>query len=228
MEITLKLEVSERLHTLAERFAALAERYLDGQYPSTIPLEASVPSGEMYVKSAEIPPESAEPAEAVNPPTEDGPEQSSEPETTVAAPESAPKRGRGRPPKKHENLAPAGAIPSPAGNPAPEPEKSPQDETSCDAVADIPEPVEPEKAPEKPAAPAAAPAEKADDPYHGMTLMQATQALLSEIADRGIDLSEANARIRKECEARGLPYGSGACLMKATDYDFTRKIAFGE
>jgi len=225
MEITLKLEVSERLHTLAERFAALAERYLDVTWPSAEPTDASVSIGEMHVKSAEIPLESAEPAGVVNPPAEDGPEQPAEPEaaaeSSAAVQESAPKRGRGRPPKKRENLAATGTIPAPTGNQAPEPEKSPQDEASCGAMADIPAP--------SAAVPVAdpAPAEKSDDPYHGMTLMQAVSALMAEVHDTGIELADANARVRKECEARGLPYNSAACLMKELGYDATRKIALG-
>lgn len=223
MDIRVTLDISERAHAA---LVGIAEAFRDMVARGGYLRDECAEDAQTHAQNAE---------NATEPKTEDEPEpaeQESGTDAIAAAPEpaleSAPKRGRGRPPKKRESLAPEGAISSPAGNQALEPEKSPQEETSCDAVADIPAPVEPEKAPEKPAAPAAAPAEKADDPYHGMTLMQATQALLSEIADRGIGLGEANARIRKECEARGLPYGSGACLMKATDYDFTRKIAFGE
>lgn len=189
-----------------------------GEIISTADVQAYPPIHRRLVGAAPVP-ESEQPAE-----------QETAVEAPASAPEPAPKRGRGRPPKKRENLAPADAISPPAGNRAPESEKSPQDKTSCEVVADNPAPAEPEKAPGEPAAPAAVPAvpaEKSDDPYHGMTLMQAVSALMAEVHDSGIELADANARVRKECEARGLPYNSAACLMKDLGYDATRKIALG-
>lgn len=218
MDVRITLDLSERAHAA---LVGIAEAFRDMVVRGGYLRDECVDDAQAHAQNAE-------PVQ-VEPQTEDEPERPAEQEMAaeapVAAPEPAPKRGRGRPPKKRENLAPRDAIPAPAGNP--EAEKSPQDETSCEAVADNPAPAEPEKAPEEPAAPAAAPVEKSDDPYHGMTLMQAVSALMAEVRDSGIELADANARVRKECEARGLPYNSAACLMKDLGYEATRKIALG-
>lgn len=229
MDVKVILDLSERAHAalvgIAEAFRGMVVR--GGYLRDECYRKVRETPHEKCAEDAQAP--AAEPVQAELQ-TEDEPEQPVEQETAVetpaAAPEPAPKRGRGRPPKKRENLAPTEAISSPAGNRASEAEKSPQDEASCEAVADTPAPAEPEKAPEEHAAPAAAPAEKSD-PYHGMTLMQAVSALMAEVHDTGIELADANARVRKGCEARGLPYNSAACLMKDLGYDATRKIALG-
>jgi len=234
MDIKITLDLSERAHAalvgIAEAFRDMVVRggYLHDECEYRKMRET------LSEKCAEDAQEHAQIAQivepVVEPQTDDEPEQPAEQEApadvTVAAPEPAPKRGRGRPPKKRENLAPVDAISAPVDNRAPEPEKSSQDETSCDAAADTHAPVEPEKVPGEPAVPAAAPT-TAEDPYHGMTLMQAVSALMAEVHDTGVELADANARVRKECEARGLPYNSAACLMKDMGYDATRKIALG-
>lgn len=97
----------------------------------------------------------------------------------------------------------------PASNLPPEPQNDAQAQASCES--------EPEKA--KPAD---------GDPYHGMTLLRAVQNLLDEIAQKGLELADVNARVRKECESRGLAYTSAACLMKAIGYDEARRIALGD
>lgn len=238
MEITLKLEVSERLHAIAERFAALAERYLDGQFPSTIPVEESVCLGETPVKSAEIPLESAEPAEAVNPPTEDKSDAqaqtSCEPEPVSDAPADEspaereldrPKSRRGRPrkaakaePTETTEIAPQEHEPVEAVNHPTEDVSDAQAQTSC-----TPEPVS-----EQAAEPVTDTPDEQADPYNGMTLLGAVQSLLDEVRDKGLELADVNARVRKECSARSLPFSSAACLMKAVGYAQARKIVLGE
>lgn len=232
MEIKVTLDVSERAHAalvgIAEAFRDMVVRggYLREECDYRKMREV------LHEKCAEDAQPHAQIVEpVVEPQIDDEPEQPAEQEAvadvTVVAPEPAPKRGRGRPPKKRENLVPVSAISAPTDKTAPEPEKSQQGETSCDAVADTPAPAEPEKVTEEPAAPTTAPAEKSEDPYHGMTLMQAVSALMAEVHDTGVELADANARVRKECEARGLAYNSAACLMKELGYDATRKIALG-
>lgn len=242
MEITLKLEVSERLHAIAERFAALAERYLDGNFPSaTPPLEESVCLGETPVKSAEISLESAEPAEAVNPPTEDGNDEqaqtSCEPTPVSDAPADdspegqepdRPKSRRGRPrkaakaePTETAEIAPQESESVEAVNPPTEDANDAQAQTSCVPGA-VSEPVE------QPAEAAMDAPDAQADPYNGMTLLRAVQSLLEEVREKGLDLADVNARVRKECSARSLPFSSAACLMKAVGYTQARQIVLGE
>lgn len=143
-----------------------------------------------------------------------------------AEPAEAPKPKRGRPRKaeavqKDAQAAPESAEIVEADNPAPETESTPQVQTSCESVA-VPEPqAEPVAAP----APASKPS---GDSYGGMPLLQAVQAMLDEVAQRGIELADVNARVRQAATERGLPYTSAACLMKAIGYDETRKIVLGE
>ena len=159
---------------------------------------------------------SCEPAaEIPEPPMEvAAPEPEPEPEPVEAEPEAPkPKKSRKKStpadePQKAAPEASQNVEELPVGNLPPEPQNDAQAQASCES--------EPEKA--KPAD---------DDPYHGMTLLQAVQSLLDEIAQKGLELADVNARVRKECESRGLAYTSAACLMKAIGYDETRKIALG-
>ena len=61
-----------------------------------------------------------------------------------------------------------------------------------------------------------------------MTLLGAVQSLLDEVREKGLELADVNARVRKECSARSLPFSSAACLMKAVGYAQARKIVLGE
>lgn len=247
MEIILKLEVSERLHTIAERFAALVERYLDGQFPSTIPPEESLCLGETSVKSAEIPIDSAEPVGEVNPPAEeanDAQAQTScvpdpdplgivgEEVVPVEQEPDRPKSRRGRPrkaaakaePTEIAEIAPQESEPTETVDPTSEDKSDAQTQASC-----TPEPVS-EQTVEQPveAIPDAPDADAQADPYNGMTLLGAVQSLLDEVREKGLELADVNARVRKECSARSLPFSSAACLMKAVGYAQARKVVFGE
>lgn len=255
MEITLKLEVSERLHAIAERFAALAERYLDGNAASAVPSDEPLSGdaypwirpGEAHAESAEIPLESVEPADAVNPPTEDKSDAqaqtSCEPEPVSDAPADdspaeqepdRPKSRRGRPrkaakaePTETTEIAPQEPEAVEAVNPPTEDASDAQAQTSC-----TPEPVSEPAGQTAVAASSTdapdAPADAQDDPYNGMTLLGAVQNLLDEVREKGLELADVNARVRKECSARSLPFSSAACLMKAVGYTQARKIVLGE
>lgn len=245
MEITLKLEVSERLRAIAERFAALAERYLDGQFPSTIPPEdLSVCLGETSVKSAEVPLESAEPVVAVNPPTEETNDAQAQ---TSCAPDpdplgivgeevvpeaDRPKSRRGRSRKTTAKAEPTETAEIASQEPEPAESVNPPTEDKSDAQAQTP--CTPAPVSEQPVAqtveavPYAPDADAQADPYNGMTLLGAVQSLLDEVRDKGLELADVNARVRKECSARSLPFSSAACLMKAVGYAQARKIVFGE
>lgn len=155
-----------------------------------------------------------------------------------AEPAEAPKPKRGRPRKadavqKDAQTATENAEAIEADNSTPESESAPHGQTSRESTA-VPEPqaeAKPEPKAEPKAEPVAAPApasKPSGDSYGGMPLLQAVQALLDEVAQRGIELADVNARVRQAATERSLPYTSAACLMKAIGYDETRKIVLGE
>ena len=100
------------------------------------------------------------------------------------------------------------------------PEPAPESEAPITQPA--PEPVQAEPtAPQEPA--------KSDgDPMAGMTVVEAMQALVSEIQQKGVDMAAVNGRVRAKANELGLAYSSAACLIKAIGYVETRKIALGE
>jgi hypothetical protein len=69
---------------------------------------------------------------------------------------------------------------------------------------------------------------EADDPMAGMTVVEAMNALVSEIQSKGIDMAVVNSRVRAKAGELGLVYSSAACLIKAIGYVETRKVALGE
>ena len=149
-------------------------------------------------------------------------------------PVEAPKPKRGRPRKadavqKDAQAAPESTETVEAANSTPGPESAPQVQTSCEPVAASEPQAEAKTEPKAEPVAAPAPAPKpSGDSYGGMPLLQAVQALLDEVAQRGIELADVNARVRQAAAERGLPYTSAACLMKAIGYDETRKIVLGE
>lgn len=191
--------------------AEIAAKKRDAEAETAQPCEQSAePQSDAQAQSSREPA-----AEIPEPPVEVAatePGSASEPvEAEPEAPKSKKSRKKSAPadePKKAAPEAPQSVEEPPAGNLPPEPQSDAQVQSSRES--------EPEKA--KPAD---------DDPYHGMTLLQAVQSLLDEIAQKGLELADVNARVRKECESRGLAYTSAACLMKAIGYDETRRIALG-
>jgi outer membrane biosynthesis protein TonB len=130
----------------------------------------------------------------------------------------------------------------PANNdaPAPEPEpvaEKPKKKTAKKKPVEAPEPApEPEApvtqpTPEPVVTAPTAPQEAAKsdgDPMAGMTVVDAVQALVSEIQDKGIDMASVNARVRAKANEIGLTYASAACLIKAIGYVEARRVALGE
>ncbi len=86
---------------------------------------------------------------------------------------------------------------------------------------------EPEPAPTAPTAPQEV-AKSDGDPMAGMTVVDAVQALVNEIQDKGIDMASVNARVRAKANEIGLTYASAACLIKAIGYVEARRVALGE
>lgn len=127
----------------------------------------------------------------------------------VKAPEK--KSAKKRAPKKAENLpADAPAEPVPVNTQA-EPENAPETKSE--------QPAEAEHTPSEPSA---------DDPMEGMTIMQASQAILDEISDRGLEMADVNARVRSRAAEAGIAYSSITCLVKAIGYREARRVALNE
>ena len=231
MEIKVTIGISERTFAAVSLLAG-AMQSLAYAYGSRSDMSCGA---EIAAKKRDAEAETAQPCEQSAEPQSDAQAQSScepaaeipEPPVEVAAtePEPAqepvevepeapkPKKSRKKSAPVDESQKAAPEAPQsveepPAGNLPSEPQSDAQAQSSCES--------EPEKA--KPAD---------DDPYHGMTLLQAVQNLLDEIAQKGLELADVNARVRKECESRGLAYTSAACLMKAIGYDETRRVAMG-
>jgi outer membrane biosynthesis protein TonB len=131
-------------------------------------------------------------------------------------------------------------VHEPANNdaPAPEPEpvaEKPKKKTAKKKPVDAPTPApEPELVvipPETETAPTEAatqPQQPEGDPMAGMTVVEAMQALVSEIQQKGVDMAAVNGRVRAKANELGLTYSSAACLIKAIGYVETRKVALGE
>lgn len=90
-----------------------------------------------------------------------------------------------------------------------------------------PKPAEPSPEPEKPQD-GIDEAKSGDDPMQGMSIMQAVKVITDELCQRGIDLADANARVRLRANELGLNYGSFTCLVKAVGYVEARRVALGE
>lgn len=116
----------------------------------------------------------------------------------------------------------------------PVPEK-PKKKKAQKKPVEAPEPAQEPEAPviqpvPEPAATAPQEAAKSDDgdPMAGMTVVEAMQALVSEIQQKGVDMAAVNGRVRAKANELGLAYSSAACLIKAIGYVETRKVALGE
>ena len=123
---------------------------------------------------------------------------------------------------------------APAVEPAPEkPKKKKAQKKPVEAPEPAPEPEAPvtQPAPEPARTDTAASQEAAKsdgDPMAGMTVVDAVQALVSEIQEKGIDMASVNARVRAKANEIGLTYASAACLIKAVGYVEARRVALGE
>jgi outer membrane biosynthesis protein TonB len=123
---------------------------------------------------------------------------------------------------------------APAVEPIPEkPKKKKAQKKPVEASEPAPEPEAPvtQPAPEPVATAPTAPQEPAKsdgDPMAGMTVVEAMQALVSEIQQKGVDMAAVNGRVRAKANELGLTYSSAACLIKAIGYVETRKVALGE
>lgn len=72
------------------------------------------------------------------------------------------------------------------------------------------------------------PAKTEDDGMAGMNLMEAARQLIEDIQDAGVEMADANARVRAKANELGLSFGSITCLIKAIGYAEAKKVAFGK
>lgn len=72
------------------------------------------------------------------------------------------------------------------------------------------------------------PSKAEDDGMAGMNLMEAARKLIEDIQDAGIEMADANARVRAKADELGLNFGSVTCLIKAIGYIEARKVALGK
>ena len=163
------------------------------------PTEGEKPQKKACAKAQKIAPERV--AQEVTPePTE------VTPEPTEVTPEKAPEPTEVTPEPTEVTPEPTEVTPEPTGV-TPEPTEV------------TPEPTEPEKAQE---------AVKNEDPMKGMNLMQAVKAITDELRARGVEMADANARVRRRANELGLSYSSFTCLVKAIGYTEARRVVLGE
>jgi hypothetical protein len=72
------------------------------------------------------------------------------------------------------------------------------------------------------------PAKATDDGMAGMNLMEAAKQLIEDIQDAGVEMADANARVRAKANELGLNFGSITCLIKAIGYIEAKKVAIGK
>lgn len=214
MDLRITLDISERFEAVLNAFASTIQ---------SVSIQAApAPLSEQLVYSVEIPtaqpaqtaPESAAEAEpvAIPPEPEAAPTETVQPQETAIAEapanddapiaEPAPEKSKKKKASKKpvEATEPAPEPEAPVTQPAPEPAPTaPQETTKSDS-----------------------------DPMAGMTVVDAVQALVSEIQDKGIDMASVNARVRAKANEIGLTYASAACLIKAIGYVEARRVALGE
>ncbi|MEE1209555.1 MAG: hypothetical protein U0K60_05890 [Parafannyhessea umbonata] len=212
---------------ITERFAA-ALNALASTIQSVSIQTAPAPISEPFVYSVEIP--NAQPAQ----PAQTAPESAAEAEPVVIPPEPEASPTETVQPQETAIAETPANDDTPIAEPAPEkPKKKKASKKPVEAPEPASEPEAPVIQPTPEPAPAAptAPQEttKSDgDPMAGMTVVDAVQALVSEIQDKGIDMASVNARVRAKANEIGLTYASAACLIKAIGYVEARRVALGE
>ena len=237
MDIKITIDISARFEHTLNNLANAMERHPFASYCDYDDRRA----GEPHPTFAELlrgvyPPQT--PAEAPEPaPEPEAPITQPEPETPQAAPTKAQEttvQGRivENPEPEPPAVSPAAVEPASV-----EPVEKPKKKKAAKKATAAPEPAPELEAPitqPEPETPQAAPTEaqeaaKSDgDPMAGMTVVDAVQALVSEIQNKGIDMASVNARVRAKANEIGLTYASAACLIKAIGYVEARRVALGE
>lgn len=221
MDLRITFDISARFEHAVNNLAdAIAHRpfaeLLRGVYPPRTPAEASEPAPEPEAPITQ--PETEKPQTA---PTEA--QETAVQGRVVENPEPEPIAV-----SLADDVEPAAAEPTPE-----KPKKKKASKKPVEAPEPVPEPEAPvtQPTPEPVVTEPTAPQEAAksdSDPMAGMTVVDAVQALVSEIQDKGIDMASVNARVRAKANEIGLTYASAACLIKAIGYVEARRVALGE
>lgn len=227
MDLRITLDITDRfagaLNALARTIQSVSIQTAPAPIQEPLVYSVEIPNAQ---GACAAPEPTSEPEAPITQPTPETPQ-----EATTEAPEATVQGCIVENPEPE----PIAALPV-AAEPAPEkPKKKKASKKPVEAPEPAPEP-EPEApitqpAPEPaPAAPTASQeATKSDgDPMAGMTVVEAMQALVSEIQQKGVDMAAVNGRVRAKANELGLAYSSAACLIKAIGYVETRKVALGE
>ena len=210
MDFRITIDISERLEAALTGIAEALKAHTPAQAVCAAPEPAPEPEAPVIPPAIEV----AEPAviEPQEMTVQGGIVENPEPEpvaVSLAAVEPAAAEPVEKPKKKKAQKKPVEAP-----EPAPEPE-APVTQPNPEPVATAPT--------------ASQETTKSDgDPMAGMTVVDAVQALVSEIQDKGIDMASVNARVRAKANEIGLTYASAACLIKAIGYVEARRVALGE
>ena len=176
--------------------------------PSKEPESEGV-SDQEKAEEAQEPPRTAEPAEC------EKPQKKARAKAQKTAPEPVPE-------KAPERVAPEATSKPTEAAPETRPvESEPERAPECVAPEVTPKPAEPEKA-------QGAIKESNEDSMQGMNLMQAVKAITDELRERGVEMADVNARVRRRANELGLSYSSFTCLVKAIGYTEARRVALGE
>ena len=209
MEFTIKIDITERFENCLNR---LADAITATPFSPVANLEEVLHNAIERVSEpapVNMPAETENTSEAMPEPVEVAAQNDDVEPEPVKVPEK--KAAKKRTPKKAENLpADAPAEPAPVNIPT-ETENAPEAKSEP--------PAEAKQAPAEPAT---------DDPMEGMSVMQASQVILDEISDRGLEMADVNARVRARAAEAGITYSSITCLVKAIGYREARRVALNE
>lgn len=209
MEFTIKIDITERFENCLNR---LADAITATPFSPVANLEEVLHNAIERVSEpapVNMPAETENTSEAMPEPVEVAAQNDDVEPEPVKVPEK--KAAKKRTPKKAENLpADAPAEPAPVNIPT-ETENAPEAKSEPPADA--------KQAPAEPAT---------DDPMEGMSVMQASQVILDEISDRGLEMADVNARVRARAAEAGITYSSITCLVKAIGYREARRVALNE
>ena len=209
MEFTIKIDITARFENCLNR---LADAITATPFSPVANLEEVLHNAIERVSEpapVNMPAETENTSEAMPEPVEVAAQNDDVEPEPVKVPEK--KAAKKRTPKKAENLpADAPAEPAPVNIPT-ETENAPEAKSEPPADA--------KQAPAEPAT---------DDPMEGMSVMQASQVILDEISDRGLEMADVNARVRARAAEAGITYSSITCLVKAIGYREARRVALNE
>lgn len=229
MDFRITLDITERFADALNALVRIVQNVSIQAAHAAISEPFAYSVGTPDIQPAQMAPEPAPEPEA--PVTQPSPET---PQTAPTEAQETTVRGRIVENPEPEPVAVSLAAVEPAtAEPTEKPKKKKAQKKPVEAPEPAPDPEAPitQPAPEPVATAPTAPQEPAKsdgDPMAGMTVVEAMQALVSEIQQKGVDMAAVNGRVRAKANELGLAYSSAACLIKAIGYVETRKVALGE